>query len=425
MNLRKIWLIARREYLYNFRRRSFLFTAFIMPLVSIGITVFVISVVAQSQEDISAYKHVGIVDKANVFVDESGNPVIKLPAPFQLMPSDQAATTALKSKAIDAYYGIPVDFLHGGRIDTYHRPDLTISDGLQTRFDDLLTQALASRVGDATVAQRLQAPIDKLSIYRLGSDQPVDKLALIATIFVPFAVAILMFMTTTVTSQFLMAGLTDEKENRMMEMFITSVRPTEILWGKILGLGALGLTQMLIWAVAGAIYALTRGSVDVVKLLSSLQLTPGYFLLLAAYFVLGYLSIASIMFGIGASVNAEQESRQLGGLLSLLTLLPLMLSFSYFVDPNGPLPTFMSLFPLTSPVGMILRAAWTSVPPAQIALSLVLLALTVFGLIWLAARIFRLGLLNYGKRLGLRDIIRSIREGRRAPIISARKEATT
>src|SRR5713101_3406896 len=125
-----------------------------MPLISIGLTVIVISITAQSEEDISAYKRVGIVDKANVFVDESGNLRIKLPAPFQLMPSDQAANTALKSKAIDAYYDIPADFLHGGRIDTYNRPDLTISDGLQTRFDDLLTQALASRVGDATIAQR-------------------------------------------------------------------------------------------------------------------------------------------------------------------------------------------------------------------------------------------------------------------------------
>src|SRR5258708_21987249 len=133
-----------------------------------------------------------------------------------------------------------------------------------------------------------------------------------------------------------MAGLTDEKENRMMEMFITSVRPTEILWGKILGLGALGLTQMLIWAVVGVIYALTRGSVDVVKLLSSLQLTPGYFLLFAAYFVLGYLSIASIMFGIGASVNAEQESRQFGGDPCLVSALAPGRSFTLFILPNRP-----------------------------------------------------------------------------------------
>src|SRR5260370_25676329 len=105
-----------------------------------------------------------------------------------------------KGGASDVLREIPAVFLHGGAADTYNRPDLTISDGLQTRFDDLLTQALASRVGDATVAQRLQSPIDKLSIYRLGSDQPVDKLALFGTIFVPFAVAILIFMTTTLTS---------------------------------------------------------------------------------------------------------------------------------------------------------------------------------------------------------------------------------
>src|SRR5260221_1569181 len=127
--------------------------------------------------------------------------------------------------------------------------------------------------------------------------------------------------------------------------------------------------------------------------------------MLIAYFILSCLTYSAIMFGIGASVNAEQESRQFGGLLSMVALFPLILSFTYFIDPNGPLPIFMSIFPFMSPVGMILRYAWGDVSTGEILLSLGLLMLTVAALIWLAARIFLLGLLNYGKRLRLRDSI--------------------
>jgi ABC-2 type transport system permease protein len=155
-----------------------------------------------------------------------------------------------------------------------------------------------------------------------------------------------------------------------------------------------------------------------------LQITPGYLLVLLAYFLLGYLLFGAIMFGIGASVNAEQESRQIAGLISTLSLLPLMFSFIYFTDPNGFFAVFMSMFPLTSPVGMIIRASWTNVGPTDIALSLAILSVSVAGLIWLAARIFRLGLLNYGKRLSVRDIVRSLREGRHTLVIVPRKEAS-
>ncbi len=422
MNLRKIWLIAKREYTFNFRRRSFLFAAFGVPLITIVIIGVVIALAQQAAEDISGYKSVGIVDQEGVLVDASGASTVKLTPPFKLVASQEEAQAAVAKNELDGYFVIPKGFKQTGRVEMYSLPSHSLSEGLQTKLEETIKQALAQKIGDASLVARLQNPLQDLEIYRIGSSEKLDATALVATFIAPLLVAILIFMSMNSTSQFLMSGLVEEKENRMMELFITSSRASEMLWGKILGLGALGLTQVSIWGFIAVAAAIVRG-VDVGKFLVNLQLTPPYLLMILVYFVLGYLSIGGLLFGVGASVNADQESRQLGGLITMLSVLPFIFSFTYFTDPNGAIPVFLSLFPLTAPVGMLLRAAWTDVPPAQIALSLALLALSVVVIVWLAALVFRLGMLNYGKRLSIRDIVLSIREGRRTIVSSPHQEA--
>src|SRR5262249_41781192 len=158
----------------------------------------------------------------------------------------------------------------------YNRPNLTLSKAVENRLLPLIGKAIAQQVGDPTLVERVQDPLLNLSIYRVGNPQKVQEQALFASFIVPFILAMLIFMSTTTTSQFLMSGLADEKENRMMELFITSVRPTEILWGKILGLGALGLTQMLVWGIIGLSFLGTRGNIDLRQTLANLEITPGY-----------------------------------------------------------------------------------------------------------------------------------------------------
>ncbi len=419
MNLQKIWLIAKREYTYNFRRRSFLFTAFGIPLFTIGIMVIVMGAVTNSIEDIGRYKQVGVVDQANILVDQANKPVIDFPKPFVLMTSTQEADTALQAKTIDGYYVVPPDFMSNAHLDSYNRPELSLNEGLDARAIDVVKRALAAHVGSTDLAARLQNPLNKLDIYRLGNPQPLQESALLAVFFLPMIFGMLIFISITTTSQFLMSGMAEEKENRMMEMFITSARPLEMLWGKILGLGALGLTQMIVWAVIGLGFASSQGTLNLGQTLTDLQITPGTLISLFVYFILGYLMFGAIMAGVGAMVSAEQEGRQLTGMLSLFGILPIALIVTYINDPNGPIPTIMSMFPLTSPVGMILRMSWTNVSTAEILLSMAILAVSVFGMIWLAARIFRLGMLSYGRRLGIRDIVQAFREGRRSIVTVA------
>jgi len=424
MNLHKIWLIAKREFTYNFQRRSFLFTAFVLPLISITGIGIVMSLLTGAMEDISAFKRVGIVDQAGVFVDSTGKIIADPPVPFQIVETAAQADADLKSRALDGYYILPPDFMRTGRIDAYNRQSLALTQGLHDKLDEVIKQALATRLGDPLLADRLQDPLQNLSIYRSGSPQKLDQSALISSFLVPMLFGLLVFMTILVTSQFLMSGMVEEKENRMMELLITSSSPGEMLWGKLLGLGALGLSQIIIWGVFGIVIGSTRG-ISFGQVLASLQISPGFLILLVLYFMLGYLLFGAVMSGIGASVNAEQEGRQISGILSMFGVIPFWLIFTYVTDPNGVVPTILSLFPFTAPVGMILRLSWTTVPPLQIVLSLVIMVLAVIVMMWLAGRVFRLGMLSYGKRIGVRDIIRAFREGRQTIVtVSHPKESS-
>jgi ABC-2 type transport system permease protein len=412
MSVSKILLIAKREFWVNFRRRSFLFTAFGVPVITSVALLIVFRLLGDSLQDVSAYKAVGIVDTAAVVAAPSGQPAITLDAPFVWVSGETEAAAKLKDKSLDAYYVIPADFMTEGKITSYHRPELTISESINDRFEEVLKAALAARFGDANLSQRLVDPLDKVKIFRVGNPQELDESALFGSFFVPFIVVMLVFSAIISTSQFILSGLAEEKENRMMELFATSARPTEMLWGKVLGLGGLGLSQLLIWVSLGAALAALQGNLDIGRQLANYSITPSFLGLLLVYFLLGYLVYGTIMAGLGALVNAEQEGRQYAGLISLLAIAPVLFITQFLENPNGQVPTFLSLFPFTSPIGMIMRLSWASVPPEHVLLSIGLLVATAAAMIWVSARLMRIGMLNYGKKLNLRDILRSLIEGR-------------
>lgn len=408
MNLHKIWLIAKREYWVNFRRKSFLFTAFGMPILLVVIWAVVFGLIAQAIDDTSGFSRVGVVDQAAVITDADGSLIIDLPAPFELFASAEAAERALENRELDGYYVIPADFARHATLDAFYRQTLALNDGLRSELSRLIRESLAARLDNPAVAARLQDPLGEMELYRVGSTQPLDESALMISFIAPIFVGLLIFILTMTTSQFLMSGLIEEKENRMMELFVTSSRPSEMLWGKMLGLGLLGITQILIWVVFGVVYLILSGALNLPQVLAGVQLSPTLIFIALVYSILGYMVYGALMAGIGATVNAEQEGRQIATWVTLPGILPLMLMFVFLTDPNGTVAVVLSLFPLTAPVSMIVRAALVSVPPIQIVIGLAIMAVSVVAIMQLSARIFRLGMLNYGKRPSLRQMLRAI-----------------
>jgi ABC-2 type transport system permease protein len=402
MNLGKVWLIIKREFTVSLRRRSFLFTVFGMPLFFVGIMLLVGAVTAQTSENVSGFTNIGVVDEANILGSTTA------PKPFQLIATVEEAKSAMAAGQIQGYYVVPTDFMtmRIGTVEAYYRQDLAFNDGLLEDLHDWIHKALATSLQSPELVERLTSPLEEMQYYQTSNPtRPVDEGGLFVAIIVPFVLSFLTYMLILTSSQFVMSGLAEEKENRMMEMFITSARPSEMLWGKLIGMLLLSLLQVFIWAGYALLASLLAGSFRLERALAAIQLSPSMLLTVMLFVLLGYFFYGSIMAAIGALANAEQEGRQIASLLGLVCLSPIMFSIAFILEPNGPLATFISIFPFTAPVGMSLRMGLAQVPQEQVIGALLILLISTAVIMFVAAKLFRFGMLQYGKRPSLKTLI--------------------
>ena len=192
-----------------------------------------------------------------------------------------------------------------------------------------------------------------------------------------------------------------------MEVMLASARPMEMMAGKIIGVGAVGLTQIAIWAVTGIVFASLNlvGAGANIKGVLSLKLL----IFFGVFFLLGYILYSTLCAAIGAMVNSEQEAQQLQFVVMLPLIVSVVIMSGITQSPNGPTAVWASLFPLTAPLIMFLRIALQTPPVWQIALSIALMMATAYGLVFLCARIYRVGILMYGKRPTLPEIVKWIK----------------
>lgn len=400
----KIWLIARREYTYNFRRPMYLFTAFGLPLIIVVVMYLVFTVLIDSETNFAGFEQVGVVDLTpQQFLADVENPDPR----FVSYPNEVLAQAALNDETIGAYFVIPADYLATGHIDLYSIDNAPTA--LDNEISDYLLEGLATMAPPNTSFERLKEPFD-LENFRILSDDTVvsDPDELVGRFIVPLIFAMLLFITLSTTSQFLMSGVVEEKENRMMEILVTSCTPGQLLWGKVIGLGAISLTQVLAWGLGTIFIAFTRQEVGDFFDGAGVGLNDILFFIMI--FILTYFVYAAIAIGVGAAVSAEQEARQFASVFSLTSVAPMIVIPAYF-SPGNPLVIFLSLFPLTSPLSLLMGRAFGTLPGWVTPVGIAILVFSIFGAMWLAIRIFRLGMLMYGQRLRIRQIIGALRGG--------------
>jgi ABC-2 type transport system permease protein len=206
-----------------------------------------------------------------------------------------------------------------------------------------------------------------------------------------------------------MQGVIEEKETRVIEILVASLRPSQLLIGKILAYGTLGLLQFVVW-LGGMLFVLSQADFfSSIAILGQFSLPPATVPLMLVYFVLAYLFFASAYGILGALSTSMREGPQFAVIFTLPAVAPLWFTSLFIATPDAPLVVGLSLFPLTAPLGMLQRVLVSDVPAWQIALSLVLLALTIVGVMWLAGRVFRVQTLLAGQLPKLRDLPRLVR----------------
>jgi ABC-2 type transport system permease protein len=410
-----VFLVTKHEISTTLRKRSFWLTTFLLPafilVLSLGSQSLAQSSLASGGSNpllggiMSAGKPIGYVDLAGLIeqippAPESDNP-LQTTGPLQEYPTEAAAQAALDNKEIVKYYIVPADFIQSGNLIVVDS-NFSVFNSLENNgyFEYVLRLNL---VKDANLAEILDDPTATLKTQPLAPQGAKDEDGL-SSFGVPFAVLMIFYLVITMTGGFMLQSVSKEKENRTIEVLLLSLRPRDLMLGKILGLGVVALLQIAMWG--GAMLAFGGLSLDG---LSSLGLPPGFFFWALIYFVLGYLLYASLLGAVGALAPSAREGTQFTFLVLSPLFIPLMLNSVLIQTPNGALTTFLSLFPLTSPVTMIARLASGPVPIEQLVLGLVLLAGTTYGIIAYSARFFRADTLLSFNPLNFKRLLQEIR----------------
>ena len=403
----KALIVAWHEFITNFRRPTYLFFTFGLPLLT-GSGLFILSFFGrQALSDVAA--RFDTLAKAPVgYVDLSGRFTTPISEGFVRYPDQQQAEEALRRGEIAAFFVIQPDYMETGRITAYG-----ISQGFfnttEVRTNQLrqfLLEHLLTDVPDPQLRARIKDPVN-LTRVTLDTEGRVTQFNWL-DILVPYAFSLLLIISIFTSSGFLLQGLSEEKETRVVEVLLSSVSAGQLMVGKILGLGALGLFQVLVWFGAGG--ALLGIAVMGLALMAGLHIPVRVIVLGIVYFLLGYTLYATLMAAAGSVATTFREGQQIGGIFSLSAAVPLMFSGFVFANPDSVFALALSYIPLTAPTMMMQRLALTRVPDSQVLISLVGLVLGIGIALWGTRKVFRMGLLMYGKRPSLKEIWRALRQ---------------
>ena len=350
--------------------------------------------------------HVGLVDQMEVLERDE---VIE--ARIVAVPDRTTGLTALLQDELSALFVISSDYLATGRVEWLHT-GTGISAALsgessRARIRSLLREAMVEGALSPEIEARFLAPASFQSIL-VEEDGATQEDRDEGFPLVPYIFAILLMASVLTGSGYLLEGVAGEKEDRMIEVLLTSVSPMGVMAGKVLAMGSLGLLQVVVWTVAVA-FAGPRVLTGFPEL-GEFMIDPVLLPWVAAYFLAGYLVLSVLMAGIGAATSSYRESTQIAALVYLPAVAPMVIFLLITANPDSGLARGLSFFPMTAPVTMILRMAVTDVSLAE---ALASLAVTVLGglvLLWASARVFRAGLLMYGQRMGLSSVLKALRQ---------------
>lgn len=410
-------LVARWEFLTTVKRRAYVFAVLAMP------AVFVLIMVASIFSGRSMLR--GAVGGSLAVVDPAGivdlafaaelaaerSPGAASPNPTHLTRYDalEPALEALRAGSVSAVYALDPDYVATGRVTGYAlESGGTFGQALigqrQGAVADAIRASLLRTRVDADALARVYAPMARFQIRTVAVDGdvtgPNSRFAL-NTFLGSVAIALLLTIAIFLSAGFLQQATTEDRQNRVIEVLLSSTTSDQLLLGKIIGLGGAGLLQLAVYIILVIVPGATIAAVFAVPLVP--------FLLSLVYFVIGYLLYAALMGGTGMLGRTPHEGAQLSALWTFTAASPLFFLPMLAASPDSPFARVLSFFPLTSPVAMILRLTWGRVEPIDIAGSILVGAVSVYFALRAASKIFRAASLMYGKRATLGEVVRWLR----------------
>jgi ABC-2 type transport system permease protein len=410
--LRNIALIVRREYLQRLRTRGFWIMTFLIPALMGGFTLL---------PSVFMTMNVGGVQRITVVSDDpqlATDFVEQFTAKHKdddqqySVETDSAVTDAeqqrlkkeVADKKLDGFVWLTKDSVDGGKVNFYTR----------SVTDFLAQERLSRALFRAVVRQRVVgAGVNHIDLDGLLKQVQVEPVSIEAktTGGVVFLTTILLvmvlYMTVIVHGVAVMRSVLEEKTSRVLEVMLATVTPKELMAGKIIGVGAVGLTQIAIWATSTAVFG--PAAAPALKVLGDVHLSVGMGVYFTLFYLLGFMLYSAISAAVGAMASSEEEAQQLSFIVVMPIIMALMLMFLVLRAPSAPIAVVLSMVPFFAPILMFMRIMVEQPPLWQIVLCLALMVTTIYFALSICARIYRVGILMYGKRPTLPEIIRWVK----------------
>ncbi len=406
-------IIVSREYLERVKRKSFIITTILMPLFMLGLMVVPALIAMVSTPD---KQRIAVIDNSGLLAARLQN---SSEVSFTVVDSDLDA-----AKADEQYYGVleigrdVVDNPSDVRLYTHGPVSMMVEQFISGQLESGIESIRLGRYNIDNLEQILNSVHAKVALSTMRIDKADEETSSGLSYGMGLAMAFILYMIILMYGQMVMTSIIEEKNNRVLEIVVSSVKPSVLMAGKIIGVGLVALTQILIWAaivlsftvwaMPAIIGSLSGIDSDFAGVLSQLG-DAGYVAMLFVYMILfvvgGYLFYSSIYAAIGSAVDNIQDASQ----LQMVAVLPIIIGFvlapSVINNPSSGAAFWGSIVPFTSPMVMMARIPF-GIPLWEILVSLVLLYASSVALIWLAAKIYRVGIFMYGKKPTFGELLR-------------------
>ena len=407
--MNQIWKIMKWEFMNRVKTKLFLITTFALPFFMAGIMYLPTILMDMEPEDVTEIGLVyddglnDLLDRFQIQVDgafrlQDGNSQFQ----FSRFDEEQEALDSVLSKGIGGYIFIPSSVLDTGLVSYYSLSlsNIKIYSNLRRTLNQVvIEQRMLDQNIDVSLVGQLSRRIDfeTFELDEMGEASEGDGLS---SFLVPYLFLMILFMTVFMSGQLLLRSVMEERTSRTIEILLSSVTPDELMRGKILGLGALGMTQMIFYLAVGLSATYYKGWAAI-----EFSQIPIFLI----YFITGYLFYAAIFAAMGTFFTSEQEAQQSSGVISIIAVLPIAFASYFITNPGSAFTIGSSYIPPLTPFMMIIRLGTGSVDYPEIIYTTLLMILSCWVLLKLSGKIFRTAVLLYGKKVTVKEVMKWIR----------------
>lgn len=393
----KTEIVAFTEFVTNVKRKEFIILTLLLPLIllmSMVIPLLFMQTVSHEKETL------GVVDETRLVL-----PILEKrynDYKLQEIKNVEDARLLLENKDISSYIFIPKDFIQTGKVYYYSKIQLSSFSSANINLEQILSDIVIENILEEKgiskeTINKVKNPIqmERITVTKAGEEKETP-FSFVSNYLLP----LFLFMSIMNAGGYLLNGIVEEKENKVVEVLLSTISPSELLSGKIVGLGGLGILQVSIWVT---------GIVIVTQILKIPLISLEKGILIMLFFVLGYLFYSSIFAMIGSISTSTRDSQQISAIVSFVVFIPLLLFFGIIQSPNMAFIRLLGMIPPFIPTIMIMRVLLSEVPLIDILLSFIILLGSLIISAKVASKIFKIGILMYGKKPNINELIRWVR----------------